>query len=295
MTASPKTAEKVLAAAARAAGLDATDATLIRNGSNVMYQLPGGIVARIGPQHTQDNAARQVEVSRWLASSGMAVVTALDDVAQPTMVHGRPVTWWHQLPKHRPASTRELGAVLRALHALRPPEQPSLPGFDPFAGVAERIAAAGHLPSEDRDWLTRRVDQLRGRLAELQFDRVDGVVHGGAWHGNVALPEAGTPILLDLEHVSRGHPDWDLIPVAVDYADFARLTSTDYHEFISAYGGHDVTTTPTFRVLADIQELRWVVFVLSKAASSAQAARETRHRLACLRGEIARPWTWTAF
>lgn len=295
MTASPNTAEHLLAAAARTVGLDVTGATLIRDGSNVMYQVPGDIVARIGPPQTRDNATRQVEISRWLASSGISVVAALDDVAQPTMVGERPVTWWHQLPEHRPATTGELGAVLRALHALRPPEHPNLPHFDPFAGIAERIAAASHLPSEDRSWLTRRVDQLRGQLAGLQVGRGDGVVHGDAWQGNVAVPKNGTPILLDLEHVSRGLPDWDLIPVAVDYADFARLSSTDYDEFVAAYGAHDVTTTPAFRVLADIQELRWVVFVLSKAASSPQAARETCHRLACLRGEIDRPWIWTAF
>lgn len=91
------------------------------------------------------------------------------------------------------------------------------------------------------------------------------------------------------------HPDWDLIPVAVDYMDFARLSSADYYDFVAAYGGHDVTSTSAFRVLADIQELRWVVFVLGKAADSVDAARETRHRVACLRGEVPRPWTWTAF
>src|SRR5699024_6229203 len=120
-------------------------------------------------------------------------------------------------------------------------------------------------------------------------------VHGDAWQGNVAVPQTGTPVLLDLEHVSCGHSDWDLIPIAVDYADFARLTSTDYHDFVAAYGDHDVTATPGFRVLADIQELRWVVFVLGKAANSAHAVREAQHRIACLRGEIPRPWTWTAF
>src|SRR5699024_1731891 len=130
-------------------------------------------------------------------------------------------------------------------------------------------AAAQHLPDDDRDWLARRVEELREHLENLQLDQADSVVHGDAWQGNVAVPQTGTPVLLDLEHVSCGHSDWDLIPIAVDYADFARLTSTDYHDFVAAYGDHDVTATPGFRVLADIQELRWVVFVLGKAANSA--------------------------
>ncbi len=289
------TADNVLAAAARSVGLDATDAVLIRDGSNVMYQLPGHVVARIGPEHSHDNAARQVEIARWLTDSGLAVVTPLDKVPQPTRVGTRPVTWWHQLPEHRPATPGELGTVLRALHTLDPPTQPQLPLFDPVAGLAERIAAAHHLPDDDRDWLGRRLHHLREQLDDLRLPESDSVLHGDAWQGNIAVPGTGTLILLDLEHVARGHPDWDLIPLAVDHADFARLTSTDHHDFVAAYGGHDVTTTPGFRVLADIQELRWVVFVLDKATTSAHAARETHHRIACLKGEIARPWTWTAF
>jgi aminoglycoside phosphotransferase (APT) family kinase protein len=290
-----ETADDVLAAAARIAGLDAANAVLIRAGSNAMYRLPGGVVARIGPGSSQDSARRQVDVSRWLATSDIPVVEALDGVPQPTMAGSRPVTWWAELPEHRPATTAELGAVLRSLHALTAPTEPELPTFNPFAGLSERISAAGHLPAEDRDWLTERVDELREQLGKLHIDRSGRVIHGDAWQGNVAVPQAGPPVLLDLEHVSIGSPDWDLIPIAVDHEDFARLSSTDYQDFVAAYGGHDVTTTPAFRVLADIQELRWVAFVLGKGATSAEAAQETQHRIACLRGDIPKPWTWTAF
>ncbi len=290
-----ETADDVLATAAQRAGLDATNAVLIRDGSNVMYQLPGRVVARIGPEHTGDNAARQVEIARWLTDSDLAVVSALDGVSQPTLVGSRPVTWWEQLLEHRPATTAELGAVLRSLHALSLPKQLKLPRFDPFAGVDERVAAAQHLPGDDREWLVRRLQELRQQLGRVELDQADRVVHGDAWQGNVAVPENGTPVLLDLEHVSCGRPEWDLIPIAVDHVDFARLSSTDYRDFVAAYGGHDVTTSSAFRVFADIQELRWVVFVLGKAADSAQAAREAQHRIACLRGEVSRPWTWTAF
>ncbi|WP_438388703.1 phosphotransferase family protein [Actinopolyspora saharensis] len=295
MTTPRETADNVLATAAQLAGLDATNAVMIRDGSNVMYQLPGRVVARIGPEHTDDNAARQIEVARWLTDSDLAVVRALDGVPQPTLVGNRPVTWWEQLPEHRPATTAELGSVLRALHALSPPTHPNLPRFDPLAGLEERVAAAQHLPDDDRDWLSQRIQELREQLSNLKLDQSNSVIHGDAWQGNIAVPGTGTPILLDLEHVAQGHPDWDLIPLAVDHVDFARLNHTDYHDFVAAYGGRDVTTSSAFRVFADIQELRWVVFVLGKAANSVHAARETRHRIACLSGEIPRPWTWTAF
>ncbi len=225
----------------------------------------------------------------------MAVVKALADVPQPTTVGNRPVTWWEELPEHRLATPGELGGILCSLHAVRPPESWTLPRFDPFVGLHERLAAVRHTLGDDCDWLAQRIEELRGKLEHLRLDRSDSVVHGDAWQGNVVVPETGTPILLDFERVSCGHPDWDLIPVAVDYMDFARLSSADYREFVAAYGGHDVTTTSAFRVLADIQELRWVIFVLGKAADSPDAARETQHRIACLRGKVPRPWTWAAF
>lgn len=289
------TAHEMLSAAARIAGIDTTGATMIRDGSNMMYRLPVGVVARIGHSGTERTAAREIAVSRWLSESGLPVVKALDDVPQPTMVGTRPVTWWELLPDHRPATTGELGAVLRLLHSLTPPALPELSPFDPFAGLDSRITAATHLPGEDRDWLAHRVHQLREECGALQLDGTASVIHGDAWQGNVAVSEIGSPILLDFEHVSLGHPDWDLIPIAVDYVDFARLTTADYQDFVIAYGGHDVATTCGFRTMADIQELRWVCFALGKAATSAKSEQEASHRLACLHGDRPRPWTWTAF
>ncbi|WAL68830.1 aminoglycoside phosphotransferase family protein [Amycolatopsis cynarae] len=218
------------------AGVDAEGAELIRDGANVMYRLTGGIVARIGPDGSRASAVRQVEVAQWLSSQGIPVVRALSGVPQPTMVEDRPVTWWELLPPHRPATPRELGGVLRLLHTLTPPVRPELPEFDPFAGLDERISAAHHLPDEDRSWLTHHASDLRAQLHNLPRDATERVIHGDAWQGNVAVPESCPPILLDLDHVSRGHPDWDLIPIAVDYTDFARLTSADYHDFVTGYG-----------------------------------------------------------
>jgi hypothetical protein len=101
-------------------------------------------------------------------------------------------------------------------------------------------------------------------------------------------------VLLDLEAVCAGPVEWDLVSVAVDFTDFARISAADYRSFVAAYG-LDVTTTPEYRLLADIQELRWTAYVIGKAAHDTAAAGEAAHRLACLRGEIPRPWTWNPY
>jgi hypothetical protein len=294
VTANLTTADDVLSAAARIAGLDVTGADLIRDGSNVMYRLPGGVVARIGRPGSQDTAEREVLVSRWLTKSGLPVVQALADVPQPVVARGRPVTWWRLLPAHRSATPAELGAVLRSFHALLVPEEPKLPEHDPFAHLDRRITDAYGLDIDDRAWLQGHLAELRRRYRDLAVPGPDGVIHGDAWQGNVAVPGSGSPILLDLEMVSLGHREWDLVQIAVDHTDFARITPEEYRSFVAAYGGYDVTSAPGYRTFADVQELRWVCFALGKADTRPDAADQARHRIACIRGDVPRPWSWAA-
>ncbi|MGH3624905.1 MAG: phosphotransferase family protein [Sciscionella sp.] len=124
-------------------------------------------------------------------------------------------------------------------------------------------------------WLLSRLEELQRQYEDLPTTEPERVIHGDAWQGNLVVPDSAPPTLLDLEHVSLGRTEWDLIPIAVDYADFVRLTPEDYRAFVSAYGDHDVTSTASFHTLADIQELRWVTFVFNKANTSDYAARET--------------------
>lgn len=120
------------------------------------------------------------------------------------------------------------------------------------------------------------------------------MIHGDAWQGNLAVPADGGPILLDLENVAVGRPEWDLVSLAVDHVDFARVSDEDYADFRAAYGGPDILTWPGFRDLADAQELRWTAFALSKADTTDTARQQAQHRIACLRGDVDRPWTWSA-
>jgi hypothetical protein len=288
-------ADNVLRTAAGIAGIDASGAEVIRDGSHVMYRLHGDIVARVGRPGTIDTAEREVKIARWLAASGLAVTQTVADITQPVVVDDQPVTWWHLLPEHRAATPAELGSVLRALHELPVPSSLRLPIADPLADLDQRLGGASGLDVDDRAWLMGHVADLRARYGQLSLGVPRHVIHGDAWQGNVAVPSSGAPILLDLEHVSIGHPDWDLIPLAVDYIDFARLDEREYRAFVRAYGGYDVTESRGFRVLADIQELRWTAFVISKSANSRAAGVEARHRIACLRGGVPRPWTWAAF
>jgi hypothetical protein len=294
-------ARDVLDRAAAQVGVPSDEAELIRDGSNVMWTLPGGVVARIGPAGSTPLARRQLSAARWLSRHGVSVVRPIPDLEQPVVVDDRPVTWWQQLPAHRPARTGELGALLRQVHELPLPQPGEVDDFgelDPFDGLEPLVKddlPAG-IGEGDQAWLRARVTELRRSHAAQRAGSAVSVVHGDAWQGNVAVPLAdGEPILLDLDRIGFGPPEWDLIPIAVDHTDFARIDADDYQRFVDALGGIDVTRSPMFPILAAVTQLRWTAFVISKADANAAALAEARHRIACLRGAVPKPWTWSAF
>lgn len=286
-------AAEVLRRAARIAGIDISDVTPIRDGSHAIFELPGGIVARVGPPNTYRAAQRELRISQWLNENGIEAIAAVDAIPQPTLIYDRPVTWWTLIPDHRPSTPEELGGMLRRLHALTPPPDIPLPTYAPFDGVLASIESATTITDADRAWLVELYSQLLQQYDELDMPPRPCVIHGDAWQGNLVVPLSGGPVVLDLDGVSIGRREWDLIPLTADHMDFHRISDTEYRRFAEAYGD-DITDWPGHRVLADIQELRWLAFALRKSGSQPSAAAEAEHRIACLRGLVPKPWTWQA-
>ncbi|NKY55234.1 phosphotransferase enzyme family protein [Nocardia flavorosea] len=284
----------ILRRAAAAAGIDPTDAAPLRTGSNDIFELRNGIIARIGKPNSIDTAERELQVSRWLNVSGIPTVEASESRYRPTVVDNRPVTWWRLIPDHRPSTPAELGAALRRLHVLDPPTTFELPQYQPFARVLEELSAATAIGDEDQKWLIQHYSTLRQQYEQLPPAERKAVIHGDAWQGNLIVSHSGTPVFLDLDKVSIGRPEWDLVQLAVDHTDFTRLTAADYRSFVAAYGGHDMTTSTMFRLFADIQEIRWTTFAIGLSHRDESARAEAAHRIACLRGYIAKPWVWNA-
>lgn len=283
----------LLSRAVASAGITAQSIDVLRRGSNVLVGISDDIVARIGPPLSADAARQQLAVARWMHDAGLPVVVPVD-LPQPIVVSGRPVTWWRRIPPHRHATPAELGSMLRQLHALPVPEDPELAPLDPFSGL-ESVDGRDVLTKDERAWLHAHVATLRDRYAGVRTQLRPCVLHGDAWQGNVVVPHrGGVPVLLDLDRVALGPREWDLVPIAVDHVDFARISDREYGEFVNAVGGTDVTTSPAFPVLAAITEVRWTAFVIRRAASDSRLREEVHHRLRCLRGSEPKPWTWTA-
>ena len=286
--------EQILAEACFGAGLDPTGAEPIRIGENAIFRLRGSVVARISRPGRSEVAAREVEAARWLASHRFPATRVLDGVKQPVEVDGRAVTFWDELPPHRHGTAAEVGEILRRLHELPIPAEPSFAVLDPFTRLPERIEGAATLSQPDRLWLGEHLAELKDRYTRLPDGLPHRVLHGDAWVGNIVTINDGPTVLLDLERFSTGPPEWDLISTAIKHTSFGWVSAAEYQDFCRCYG-HDVTGWAGFEVLRDIRELRMACYLAQHAAKQPGSAPEAQLRVACLRGSHGvRPWDWTA-
>ncbi|MFJ3790637.1 phosphotransferase family protein [Kitasatospora sp. NPDC090091] len=274
-------------------GLSAAGAEPIRIGENALWRLPHQIVARIARPGQAAAAARELAVARWLHDCEVPAVQPLDHLREPLDVDGHPVTFWHELPPHRPGTATDIAPLLRRLHELPVPAIP-LGYLDPFVRLAARIDGATTLDSEQRQWLRDRLTALETAWSSLPTGMLTSVIHGDAWGGNVAVTPT-TAYLLDFERTSLGPPEWDLTATAVGYGTFGTVSDSEYAAFCDAYGV-DVMAWAGYTVLRDIRELRVTCFALQHAAADpARHRAEAHHRLACIREQNGpRPWGWAA-
>ncbi|MFD7413138.1 phosphotransferase enzyme family protein [Kitasatospora purpeofusca] len=289
----PRDSRSVLLKACAEVGLSATGAEPIRIGENALWRLPLGFVARISRPGQAAAASRELAVARWLRDSGVPAVRPLDHLREPVDADGNPVTFWHELPPHRPGATADIAPLLRRVHRLPVPDIP-LGVLDPFVRLDARIDGAATLDETQRDWLRGRLAELRTAWSKLPPGLPTSVVHGDAWRGNVAVTPT-TTYLLDFERTSVGPPEWDLTATAVGYDTFGTVADSEYAAFCEAYGA-DVMTWEGYPVLRGLRELRVTCFALQHAAADPGRHRaEAHYRLSCLQGQNGpRPWGWTA-
>lgn len=289
---------RVLAAACAQVGIDAADAEPIRFSENAVFRLPGqGLVARIARPSPDAlvTAAKEVQVSAWLAEQGLPVVRAAAGLQQPVDIDGRAVTFWEELELTGKGAYPEIARVLRQLHALPIPVELQLPPLAPFTRLAERIEAAATLAEDDRAWLRDHLAELRQRYdAGLPPGLPHCVVHGNASIDNIVSTSDGGVMLLDLDRAAVGPPEWDLVATAVDLTTFGTLSEHDYQLFSEIYG-YDVTTWGGFELLRDVRDLRNALWMAEQAVEHPNTRAEAQHRVACLRGRRgSRPWGWRA-
>ena len=280
--------DDVLEAACHEVGLEADGASLLRFGENAIYGLEQQpVVVRIARSAAKmPRAGRELCVARGLAAADIPAARVYEDVGQPLLVNGFPVTFWELLdgvgPRPQP---KDLADVLRLFHDLDGIEC-ELPSFRPLADVEPRVETSA--PAEDRAFLRARCRELEKRFQEIEFALPKGPIHGDAHTGNL-MCDHGAVCLLDFEMVGYGPREWDLIPTAIGHERFG-MPEAGYGAFVDSYG-FDVREWPGYGVLRDIRELTMTTWLMQNIGESPQIAEEYQLRVTSLREkDLSRAW-----
>jgi hypothetical protein len=289
-------------------GVDPGSATLVKYTMNAVFHADPYVV-RMAQGPTAVALATQVTaVAAALSEADIPTVRLAPHVEPQPVRHGDWVaTVWRHVPTvnvdPRPI---DLAAPLRAIHALVGLEV-ALPAWSPIEKFRRRLSTAENGLSQSRaadltEWsltefgctfaavislLRDRCDQLEESLGALRWQLTPGVIHADAHTGNVLLHAnvehplpAGRALLCDLDGVSIGPREWDLVPTAHGVTRFGRAAG-DYRAFADAYG-FDITAWDGWPVLREIRELQLITSVIDSLAGRPSVTRQFAYRLRSL-------------
>ncbi|WP_052810101.1 phosphotransferase enzyme family protein [Streptomonospora alba] len=258
-------------------------------GANASVLLPNeALVLRITAKANAERMRQELDVAAWLNDSGVPAVRPARPV--PMGVAGRLVSVWHEVPDPRMADSAELGRALRRLHSVHSPDEVHLPILEPLRGAEHYLEAATGISAESRAYLHSRLEQLRQAFRSVEPALPLGPVHGDAHRKNFASTPGGEVVAMDLERVSTGPREWDLVVAAV-YNELGWYTDSEYTAFACAYG-YDVRDWEGYDTLADIRRLRMTAWLSSRTGREPRLVPEAEHRIATLRSRPHR-FDWT--
>jgi aminoglycoside phosphotransferase (APT) family kinase protein len=207
---SSSAALSVLQGACRQAKLSSDGADLLRIGENAIFWLASGpIVVRIARSADRlPRVKRELCIARWLAAAQVPAVRVVDEIEQPLMVDGHPVSFWYAVTGGEPIPTHiDLARLLAAYHGA--PDCPcDLGTFQPLTTSASRLARAEGVATGDRDFPQARCADLTAQFEHLEFALPPGPIHGDV-HTRNLLTDHGRVVLIDFEAAAIGPREWD--------------------------------------------------------------------------------------
>ena len=280
----------ILTEACQQAGLSSDGTELLRIGENANFRLASApFVVRVSRSADRlPRVTRELCIARWLAVAEVPAVRVADEIEQPLMVGGHPVSFWHAVTGGEPTPTHiDLARLLAAYHAAA--DCPcDLITFEPLTTSGSRLTKAEGVDQADLDFLRARCAHLTSEYEHLEFALSRGPIHGDA-HTKNLLTDHGQVVLIDFEAAAIGPREWDLMPTSIAVQRYG-LPEEQYQEFAATYG-FDVRSWPGYPVLREIRELTMTTWIMQNVGESPAIAAEFALRVASLReGDRERPW-----
>jgi hypothetical protein len=206
-------AQAAAATVAAQYGLSSTDIRLLDDSNNtVMLLHPESIVAKVATGHHQRLALELDVAERLYAHHGPVVPPARWPPPQVHTYDGLQMTFWQFIhPEPGESEPTMIADALHELHRLLSAYPGSLPSFDAELNAVSKVLTDPHqakaLPDEDRAFLYRALQRLRGDLRQMQWTARP--LHGSPSTGN-QIKSGGLLRFIDFETASLGPLEWDL-------------------------------------------------------------------------------------
>jgi hypothetical protein len=249
MTSAVTSAVAAAAAVARAHGVVVAWPRVLHVGANIVVHLaPAPVVARVAATtalvrpHPGEHLALEVDLARWAADAGAAVVEPCRGaLAGPHVRDGQVMSFWPLVsPAVFPTDPASVGRSLARLHGVLAGYRGDLSGPERIAADAHRIAQLlGRLDLLPTHEVVAVCDEAREVVADLRALAGRGpwqALHGDPHPWNAVASAPGGVRWWDLEDAWRG-------PVEFDLAVLARTTRLDGDAAVAAYveaSGHEV-------------------------------------------------------
>lgn len=265
-----------------------TDLEFLRHGTQaIVASRTRGLVWRISTGIDADAIADNLALSSELARTAPVLGPQRTTVATAGALCMSEWRLGSPVPAERAFTS--LGQCLVGLHSHAVPA--GLPVFGDFEKIPGRLerAVAQDVPDDLLNRMQDRADQVVPRMrAVVHQDRT--LMHGDAHIGNLVELD-GRPLLIDLDDLSTGPHQLDLVPSWVSGRRMQR-DPAQFQHLIDAYG-EDVRQWSEFDTACRYRELTMNTWLATLWDSSEHARNELRHRLATwdTPPDAHRPWT----
>ena len=283
---SQRVAQQVLDEFAARFGISGARPKLISFRQNAIFYLADqGISLRIyGPAEHPVRAALMVNCARWLERHNFPAVRLSPILAgQPLDLLGYQISVWQWVRQDdlRPHYALLYGRLLKSFHALPENDEFAVLPFDPVGKIRQRLdrlKTKQTISTESQTLLEGAYDRVNATQAELQNSKLGrGIIHGDAMPGN-AIQRDGQMVMIDLDSVTFGPREWDLVPMAIAAKRFGQRGQARWREFLEGYG-IDEGDLAELHAAKIIKQLSMTVYLCLSAGQSAAIDTEIARRL----------------
>jgi Ser/Thr protein kinase RdoA (MazF antagonist) len=272
--------------AERVAGrLALPDPTLLRVGMNALFRA-GDVVVRVGRPSAPAELA--IELAHRLRDHG---ISAPEPASGDVFVDGDlAATCWEPLAgTGEPIDWREVGAIVRRVHALMPDDLPEgypvpAPTSFPWWDFDALMVDVGTDVDEDA-----RAGLQAAIARNTAWRRLDGarvVCHGDVHPGNVMMT-AGGPVLIDWDLMCAAPPGWDHAMLLTLAERWGGEVSA-YPAFAAGYG-ESLADDATTRRFAELRNVAATLMRVRAGRTDPPARAEAERRLRYWRGDTDAP------